>query len=584
MLFRSVTLFVLVASLVGSGLLPAEPPRYATICNPLDLPYRFEPAGPSRREAADPTVVFYQGEYWLFASKIGGYLHSPDFVHWTLVEPTGLPLESYAPTVEVIDGHLYFAAWGSGIYTTDNPALGKWTIVSKNFTVGGDPDLFLDDDGRLYLYNGCSDRSPIRGQELDRSQAFKPIGPAVSLISADRQHHGWEVRRPPEVTGNPETDGKDPHLAPWIEGSWMNKVDGRYYLQYSAPATELDNYADGVYVGDQPLGPFTYQPYNPFSYKPTGFARGAGHSSTFKGAKGNYWHIGTIAIAKRHRFERRLGVYPVYFFPDGQMACDTYLGDYPQYAPGVADHPFTSNSPGWMLLSLNKAVTASSELPNHSAKLAVDENIRDWWSAATGNPQEWIRVDLGSECRIEALQLNFADEGSTQLGRLRGDAYRYLVEVSNDDSQWKTLVDQQNNMTDAPHAYVQLDAPVMERYVRITNLHAPAGARFSLSGLRVFGNALGSIPDTVQGITAQRNASDERRVHLSWAASPGAEFYIVRYGVKSDRLYSNYQVYNATNLDINALNAGVSYFFTVDAVNASGIASGPGPVPVAATP
>jgi hypothetical protein len=551
----------------------------ATFCNPLDLAYRFELNQPSRREAADPTAIYFHGEYWIFLSKSGGYWHSPDFLHWSLVEPKGLDIETWAPTVEVINDHLYFATGNSGIYTTDDPFLGNWSLVSKGLNVGHDEDLFLDDDGRLYLYNGCANDAPILGGELDIKHDFSQIGPMIALLSADPLHRGWEARRGTTEPSDLAGDKAHP-WHPYIEGAWMNKVNGRYYLQYAAPGTEFDTYGDGVYVSDHPLGPFTYEPYSPFSYKPTGFARGAGHSSTFKDAKGNYWHIGTITISRREMFERRIGVYPVRFFPDGQMACNTYLGDYPQYPPGVAKDPFTSNSPGWMLLSLKKPVTVSSELPEHPASLAVDENLHDWWSAATGNPGEWIQVDLGSRCRIEALQLNFADEGSTQLGRLRNDAYRYRVEVSKDRLQWKTLLDLKDNTRDAPHDYTQLKAPVMGRYVRVTNLHTPAGARFSMSGLRIFGNALASNPKVVPGITALRNPDDGRSVHVSWQASPGAEFYIVRYGVKPDRLYSNYQVYDATSLDINALNTGVSYFLTVDAVNASGITPGPAPIPV----
>ena len=82
---RPLQICIFTASLLAADGLRAASARNATLCNPLDLPYRFQPEPPSRREAADPTVVFYQGEYWLFASKSGGYWHSADFIHWTLV-------------------------------------------------------------------------------------------------------------------------------------------------------------------------------------------------------------------------------------------------------------------------------------------------------------------------------------------------------------------------------------------------------------------------------------------------------------------------------------------------------------------
>lgn len=544
-----------------------------TLCNPLDLAYRFALQAPCRREAADPTAVYFHGQYWLFASKSGGYWHSPDFVHWQLVEPTGLPIETWAPTVEIIHDRLFFTVQGAGIYSTDDPLAGNWSLVSQGFNAGSDADLFLDDDGRLYLYAGCSNKDPISGQELALQYHFQPAGPKADLIFPDLLHRGWEARRSIREPSDLSGDAAHP-TTPWIEGAWMNKVGGRYYLQYAAPGTECDTYGDGVFTSDHPLGPFAYQLCSPFSLKPTGFARGAGHGSTFKDARGHFWHIGTITISKRDMFERRLGVYPVQFFPDGQMACNTYLGDYPQYPPGVADDPFASNSPGWMLLSLNKPVTASSELPAHPARLAVDEDLHDWWSAATGNRGEWLRVDLGKVCRLNALQLNFADEAAQQLGRLRNDAYRYRVEVSDDASQWKPIVNREANTRDAPQEYLPLDAPVMARYVRVTNLHTPAGACFSLSGLRVFGNALGAPPGPAAHVAASRDPADGRSMRIRWNAAPGADFYVVRYGIRPDRLYSNFQVYDATNLDINLLNSGANYFVTVDTINASGIAAG----------
>ena len=109
----------------------------STFANPLDLDYRFQLSPPSRREAADPTVVIFNGAYYLFASKSGGYWHSPDLASWELIEPTGLPLEvrvvglnaarhqlsltmgashlcqAYAPTAMAHDGFLYFTAGGA---------------------------------------------------------------------------------------------------------------------------------------------------------------------------------------------------------------------------------------------------------------------------------------------------------------------------------------------------------------------------------------------------------------------------------------------------------------------------------------
>ena len=102
-----------------------------TFCNPLNLDYRFQLDEPSRREAADPTMVLFDDAYWLFASKSGGYWHSKDLVEWSLVEPVGLPLEDYAPTVLVLNGTLFFTAFNSrAIFATRDPLGGRWDRVA----------------------------------------------------------------------------------------------------------------------------------------------------------------------------------------------------------------------------------------------------------------------------------------------------------------------------------------------------------------------------------------------------------------------------------------------------------------------
>jgi xylan 1,4-beta-xylosidase len=179
-------------------------------------------------------------------------------------------------------------------------------------------------------------------------------------------------------------------------------------------------------------------------------------------------------------------------------------------------------------------------------------------------------VDLGKPCRIEAMQINFADQGMTNLGRMENDSYRYYVQISDDGTNWQTCFDRSDNLRDSPHDYNQLDKPETARYVRLVNVHTPGGGLFSVSGFRIFGNGLGKAPAKVKGIEVVRDASDPRQVHVSWQPVKGADFYIIRYGLARDRLWNNYQVYKTNHYDINSLNAGTSYYFSVDAVNDSG--------------
>ncbi|HLP16971.1 MAG TPA: family 43 glycosylhydrolase, partial [Bacteroidota bacterium] len=243
-----------------------------TMCNPMNLSYRFCLDKPSRREAADPTMVVFKNEYYLFASKSGGYFHSKDLMHWDLITTADLPLEDYAPTAVVINDTVYFMASSDHpeIYKTANPKSGKWQIANAAFPIGMiDPCLFLDDDGRLYFYYGCSNVNPIYGVELD-TKTLNPIGTPKVLFNSHKDTFGWE--RSGDYNEMPEN--------PWIEGSWMTKHHGKYYLQYAAPGTQFKSYCDGVYMSTSPLGDYTVAPENPCSSRPEGFIAGAGHSST----------------------------------------------------------------------------------------------------------------------------------------------------------------------------------------------------------------------------------------------------------------------------------------------------------------
>jgi len=558
--------------LLIAGCATARVDRRSTFANPLDLDYRFMPDTVSWRQAADPLVVLHGDEYYLFASKSGGYWHSRDMRAWTLVVPEGLPLEDYAPAVVSIDGRLYYTAHKSrALFTTDDPTAGRWRKVA-DLGEYADPALFLDDDGRLYLYYGSGLNGSISAVELDPRHDFRVIGGPYTLLTADYADHGWE-RSGADNLGATMTEGF--RIGPYVEGSWMTKHDGRYYLQYAAPGTVWPTYADGVYTSTSPTSGFTYAPYSPFSYKPGGFIGGAGHSGLFRDKTGNYWRITTMVVSVKHKFERRLGLFPAGFDAEGVLRTNTYLGDYPQFLPGVARSPLDSNRTAWMLLSGGKRASASSSLPGHQPGLAFDENVRTHWSASTATAGEWLAVDLGRASRLRAVQINFAEQGTTARLREGAKPARYVVERSDDGERWMTLIDRSTATRDAPHAYVELEQPVNARYLRITNVAAAAGGMFSIRDLRVFGESSVLPPDAVGDIIVRRDA-DDRTVTLSWTPSPRATSYVVRFGTAPDKLYSSYEVANVTTLTMNALNRGVTYYFTVDAVNEGGVTPGRG--------
>ncbi len=59
---------------LGSPASCGTPKKGSTFCNPMDVDYRFSIENVGYREAADPVVVYFKGDYYLFASKYGGLL------------------------------------------------------------------------------------------------------------------------------------------------------------------------------------------------------------------------------------------------------------------------------------------------------------------------------------------------------------------------------------------------------------------------------------------------------------------------------------------------------------------------------
>lgn len=535
-----------------------------SFCNPLNLNYRFQLEEPSRREAADPSVIFFKDRYYLFASKSGGYWHTKDLINWTFVETNQIPTEEYAPTAIAINDTVYFLASSekkSTIYKSHDLLSGKWQIAkdSLDFPVW-DPAFFLDEDQRLYFYWGCSPYIPIRGIELDYHNNFKMIGKPIDLIKINVKSHGWEV----------SGDYNDrPKIYTWIEGAWMNKYNGKYYLQYSGPGTQYKSYTDGVYVAENPLGPFQVQKHNPFSYKPEGFINGAGHGSTFSDSWGNFWHMGTMSISVKHNFERRLGLWPAFFDKDGTFYTYTAYGDFPHELPKGKMKSLEDYQPKWMLLSYNKPVEVSSSLEGYSKGNAVNEDIRTYWSAASGEKGEWFMIDLLEKCNVYALQVNFAEQQSTLLGRSDSIYYQYKIESSSDKRNWKTIVDKTQNKNDCPNDYIELDKKVNTRYLRIVNYRVPSG-NFAISGFRVFGNGNGKKPVPVNVLSLNRK-EDRRSVVVSWDENKNAMGYTICYGVEKDKLYQSYQVYGDTTVTINSLNSELPYYFTIESFNENGI-------------
>lgn len=548
-----------------------------TYCNPVNLDYGYTPipnfsTWGRHRATADPVIVNYKGSYYLFSTNQWGYWWSDDMATWNYVSRRFLRpwnVNTYdelcAPAVGIIgDTMLVFGSTYSSnfsIWMSTDPKNNQWKPLVDSFEIGGwDPAFFTDDDGRFYMYNGSSNRYPLYGIELDR-KTMRPIGTRKEMYMLEDWRYGWQ--RFGEHNDNTFLD-------PFIEGAWMTKHNGKYYFQYGAPGTEFSGYADGVIVGETPLGPFTPQS-DPLSMKLGGFTRGAGHGATFQDNFKNYWHVSTNMLSVKNTFERRISIWPSGFDKDGVMWCNTAFGDYPHYLPDSSEHHYGGRFAGWYLLNYKKPLTVSSTDGAHHANYANDENMRTYWSAATGNKGEWIKSDLGNVHTVHAIQINYADHhvADDRLGKTTAQFHRYTIEASVDGKRWEVIVDKSDNQRDVPHDYVELSKPVKARYIRMENIHMPTG-KFALSGFRIFGKGNQKPPAPVADFIVLRTPKDKRSAFIKWKPSADAYAYNIYYGTDPEKLYNCIMVHDQNEYWFKSMDALQPYYFRIEAINEGG--------------
>lgn len=570
-----------------------------TYSNPLDLCYEYrvydigEEKSPICLEAADPVVVTFEGEYYLFSSITNGYWVSDDLVSWEFINCTNSQLPNiynYAPAVMVMDGAVYFhqGLYDKNLYRNKTPRNpDTWELVTDNCYVGHDPFLYYDEiDDRVWASYGCGPGKSeyIKVVELDR-KTLEPIGEVHECIKFDPWTRGWERSTDDHVVENG-----------WTEGSQILRHGNKWYLIYSGFSLHK-SYANGVYVSDSPTGPYEYAQYNPISHKNTGFVGGAGHGCLFEDKFGNWWNVTCATVYITHAFERRINMFPAGFDEDGVLYVNTMLSDYTVSLPeGRRDHRLLT--PPYMLLSKDCPVTVSSvetAMPenslygqavlktqvaesryDHAPEHIANEDIRTLWAADSRAERQWAKMDLERVCDIKAIQLNIPTY-NLQTEDASEKYHEYLIETSEDGESWSSLIDNRGMRDFSPHAYYEVNARA--RYVRVTFFHVAGNGFAAISGLRVFGSENKELPEAVSEFSVVRGPEDMRNATVSWKPAEGAEGYVVRYGIAPDKLYNQYQVFGES-VEVRTLTLGINYWFRVDSFNSEGVTEGKGTVGV----
>jgi xylan 1,4-beta-xylosidase len=481
--------------------------KTARYCNPLPMI-----SAPGGSAAGDVTVIREKGKYYMFCTGGGAWI-SDDMLHWSFQRVEKVPV---APHVVKFNDSFYMCGNDSPVFKADNPlgpytSIGEWKntpSVQGGWNGAFDLDIFIDDDNKPYLYYPGRGVSGIYVVPLDPNDITRFAGPVKHLFGFNSDHV-WE--RYGEM--NEYTD------VAWIEGPWLQKHNGIYYLQYSASGTQWKSYAEGYYTAKSPMGPFTYASNNPLLRKTDGLVTGPAHGSIVEGPDGNLWQFYTIVLSNPPG-GRRIGMDRISFDKEGNMSVQ--ITETPQWAPGTFCDPANSKS-GSIPVTMNKvrAMNAlsrfSSEQPGREAAYAVDNSSGTWWEPALTDSLPTLTIELSPATRFDVVQLFMINSvrlmlnsGRRGFGRPLAavsttstapvhpspDVYRYKIDISMDGKTFTAALDQTKNNESRNTIFEEIP-PVKCRFVRLTMTNWPRATPLGIIEFTVFGKPEESLPAEV---------------------------------------------------------------------------------------
>ena len=232
----------------------------------------------------DPFILKVDSSYYLYGTSAANGIvvyKSADLASWS--GPCGaignLALHKndvwgekwfWAPEVYELDGlfYMFFSVEEHIAVATSTSPLGPFTQKSKRpllETKAIDTHLFIDDDGRKYLYYvAFTDGNVIWMCEMnDNCLSIKEN----SVKECFKSSQPWEFS-----TKNP--------VAKVNEGPYVLKHNGLYYMVYSANHFENPDYGIGYAIASKPTGPWKKYEGNPIIASNENL-KGTGHCAFF---------------------------------------------------------------------------------------------------------------------------------------------------------------------------------------------------------------------------------------------------------------------------------------------------------------
>lgn len=235
---------------------------------------------------ADPTILYHDGVYYLYGTNDKNadagflvYSSADKMKSWKL---NGYALRKgdafgewgfWAPHVWKYNGKFYMAYTANekiAVAESNHPT-GPFTQAVKAPLVSAlgqiDPFIFIDDDGKKYLYYVKLDGgNKIWVAEMDND--FSAIKANTDVMCITVTPGTWE-----------HVNSSGGRVA---EGPTVIKQDGKYYLFYSANDFHHKDYAVGYAVSNSVYGPWIRYEGNPVVHQSITGNAGSGHGDIIK--------------------------------------------------------------------------------------------------------------------------------------------------------------------------------------------------------------------------------------------------------------------------------------------------------------
>ncbi len=502
MQLRSICLLLGLICYFNTTLFAQEVVTAKSYCNPLSLPNypigKFArdlekgDTGPDWmwrlgykqqfRELADVSALWHDNKWYLFPSVDMAWVSSDMGATWQH-HPLNVRDLGYAPTIVKHKDQFLLMASDSPIYASTDP-LGPYQEVGmiqlrRTTTMAPfiDPMLYSDDDGRLFYYWGCSPKGGIWGVELDANSPTIVVGEPQELIPFSPQTFPWQAVG--QLNQN-TTIG-------WVEGAWMLKHNGKYYLTYCAGGTENRTYAVGCYIGDSPMGPFVPQKRNPILRTIDGLITGTAHGSFVAGPNNELWTFYSVRASVVHAFERRLGMDRAGIDEHGELYVEGATS-LPQWLP---NQKLNSNdhATSWLPLNGDLRTIGSSNAPNLEGRFAVDNSLVTWWEPDSNDVQPTLTTSFMTTSTVHAARVIWREKGLNTAKNILPGPIGYRIEAEVAPDQWQTMIDRSTNDKDLLIDYNECE-PIKATRARLIVYSWPEGITPTVAELTIFGETV----------------------------------------------------------------------------------------------